>query len=95
MGNFEKKIIYQFIKGFLLSILRYSDHISFIWRGNKTDLEKILNELNTKRPSIKFEYVILKERKIPKHTLKRTNYIPKYLERKKTVNSFLTSTQSN
>ena len=95
MDHFERKFIYSFTKIFSLTYLRFIDNIFFIWRGNKTDLEKFLNELNTKRPSIKFEYVILKERKIPKHTLKRTNYIPKYLERKRTANSFLTSTQSN
>ena len=30
----------------------------------------------------------------PKHILKATNYIPKYLERKQTAKPFLTSTQS-
>ena len=30
--------------------------------GSKTDLEKFLNELNAKHPSIKFKYEILKER---------------------------------
>ena len=28
----------------------------FLWKGSKTDLEKILKELNTKHPSIKLEY---------------------------------------
>ena len=34
----------------------------FIWAGVKKDLEKFLNELNTKHLSIKFEYEISKER---------------------------------
>ena len=64
---------------------------------SKADLEKFLNKLDTKHPSIKFENEISKERIyvwIPKYTLKTTNYIPKYLERKQTTKSFLTSTQS-
>ena len=36
--------------------------MSFIWTGSKTDLEKFLNALNTKHPSIKFKYEISKER---------------------------------
>ena len=32
-----------------------------MWTGSKTDLEKFLNELNGKHPSIKFEYEISKE----------------------------------
>ena len=45
-----------------LIYLRFIDDIFFIWTGSKTDLEKILNQLNTKQPSIKFEYKISKER---------------------------------
>ena len=33
-----------------------------MWTGSKSDLEKVLNELTTKHPSIKFEYEISKER---------------------------------
>ena len=40
--------------------LRFIDDIFFISTGSKT--EKCLNELNTKHPSIKFEYEISKER---------------------------------
>ena len=45
-----------------LIYLRFIDDIYFIWTGSKTDLEKNLNELNTKHPSIKFEYKTSKER---------------------------------
>ena len=38
------------------------DDIFFIWKGSKTDLENFLNKLNTKHPSIEFEYEISKER---------------------------------
>ena len=40
--------------------LRFIGYIFFIWTGNKKDLMKILNDLNTKRESIKFEYQISK-----------------------------------
>ena len=62
MDHFERKFIYPFIKTFLLIYLRFIDDIFFIWTGSKTNLEKFLNELNTKHPSIKFEYEILKEK---------------------------------
>ena len=42
--------------------LRVIDDILFIWTDTETDLEKFLNELNTKHASIKFEYGISKER---------------------------------
>ena len=45
-----------------LIYLRFIDDIFFIWTDSKTDIEKFLNELNTKHPSIKFEYEISKER---------------------------------
>ena len=60
MDHFEKKLIYPFIKGFLFIYLRFIDDLFFIWTGNKKDLMKFLNELNTKHESIKFEYQISK-----------------------------------
>ena len=60
MDHFEKKLIYPFIKGFSLIYLRFIDDIFFIWTGNKKDLMKFLNELDTKHESIKFEYQISK-----------------------------------
>ena len=62
MDHFERKLIYPFIKTFSLIYLRFIDDIFFIWTGSKTDLEKFVNELNTKFTSTKFEYEILKER---------------------------------
>ena len=62
MDHFERKFIYPFIKTFSLIYLRFIHYIFFIWTGSKIDLEKFLNKLNTKYPSIKFEYEILKER---------------------------------
>ena len=58
VDHFEKKLIHQFIKGFSLIYLRFIDDIFLIWTGNKKDLVKFLNELNTKHKSIKFEYQI-------------------------------------
>ena len=62
MDHFERKFIYPFIKTFSLIYFRFIDAIFFIWTGSKTDLDKFLNELNAKHPSIKFEYEISKER---------------------------------
>ena len=62
MDHFERKLIYLFFKIFSLIYLRFIDDIFFISTGNKTDLEKFSNELNTKHRSIKLEYEISKER---------------------------------
>ena len=60
MDHFEKKLIYPFIKEFLLIYLRFIDDIFFISTGNKKDLMKFLNELTIKHELIKFEYQISK-----------------------------------
>ena len=44
-GKLQKKIIYPFIKTFILIYLRFIDDIFVIWTGSKTDLEKCLNKL--------------------------------------------------
>ena len=62
MDHFERKFIYPFIKTFSLIYFRFIDAIFFIWTGSKTDLDKFLNELNAKHPSIKFEYETSKKR---------------------------------
>ena len=58
VNHFERKFIYPVIKAFSLLYLRF---IEDIWTDSITDLEKNLNELNAKHPSIKFEYEILEE----------------------------------
>ena len=68
MDHFEKKLIYAFIKGFSSIYLRFIDDIFFIWNSNKKDLIKFLNELNTKRESIKFDILDIKNK----------HYIPRY-----------------
>ena len=55
MDLFEKKLIYPFIKGFSLIYLKFIDKTFFIWTGNKKDLMKLLNELNTKHQSIEYQ----------------------------------------
>ena len=62
MDHFERKFLYPFIKTFSLIYLWFIDDILFIWTDSKTGLEKFLNELNTKHPSITFEYEMPKER---------------------------------
>ena len=58
--HFENKFIYPFIKRTSLVYLRFIDDIFFIWTGNKKDLMKFLNELNSKDESFKFEHRISK-----------------------------------
>ena len=58
--HFENKFIYPFIKRASLIYLRFIDDIFFIWTGNKKDLMKFLNELNSKDESFKFEHRISK-----------------------------------
>lgn len=58
--HFENKFIYPFIKRTSLVYLRFINDIFFIWTGNKKDLMKFLNELNSKDESFKFEHRISK-----------------------------------
>ena len=58
MDHFERKYIYPFLEGLLLSYLRFNDDIFFIRTGSKDQLITFLSELNTKHNSIKFEYKI-------------------------------------
>ena len=44
------------------NVISFTATLFFTWTSSKTGLEKLLNELNTKHPSIKFEYEISKER---------------------------------
>ena len=60
MDHFERKYIYPFLEGLLLSYLIFNDDIFFIRTGSKDQLITFLNELNTKHNSIKFEYMISK-----------------------------------
>ena len=45
---------------FSCSCLRFIDDVFFIWTDSKTDLEKFLDEFNTKHLLIKLEYEISK-----------------------------------
>ena len=65
-----------------LIYLRFIDDIFFIWTGSKTDLEKNLNELNTKHPKKEFHFWI------PKYILKTTICRQQYLARKQTGKPF-------
>ena len=96
MDHFERKLIYLFLKKFSLKYLRFIDDIFFIWTGSKTDLERFLNELNAKHPSIKFEYEISKERIsfLVTEIYIKNNYLRKYLQRKQSTKPFLKLTQS-
>ena len=70
MGHFKRKFIYPFIKTFSLTYPRFIDDLVFIRTGSKTDLGKLLNEVNTEHPSIKFEYEI---------SIEYNFYIPTYI----------------
>ena len=56
MDHFGRKYIYLFLDSFSLSYVRFIDNIFFIWTGSKDQLITFLNDLNTKRNFIKFEY---------------------------------------
>ena len=86
MDHFERKLIYLFLKKCSLKYLRFIDDIFFIWTASKTDLEKFLNELKAKHPSIKFECKISKER--------ISNFKRKYLQIKQNTKPSLKLTQS-
>ena len=57
MDHFVRKYIYPCLEGLSPSYFRFiDDDIFFIWTGSKDQLITFLNDLNTKRNFIKFEY---------------------------------------
>ena len=71
--------------------------IYFLYGQSVKHLENLLNELNTKQPSIKFEYEISKERIsfLDTEIYIKNNKLHTKISREKTNNKpFLTSTQS-
>ena len=58
MDHFKRKYISLFLQGLSLIYLRFIDDIFFIWTGGKEKLIRNLDELNTKKDSVKFEFKI-------------------------------------
>ena len=58
--HFEVKYITPFLQGLSLIYLSLIKGICFIWTGNKEQLIRNLDKLNTKHDSIKFELKISK-----------------------------------
>ena len=58
MDHFKRKYISLFLQGLSLIYLRFIDDIFFIWTGSKEKLIRNLDELNTKKDSVKFEFKI-------------------------------------
>ena len=60
MGEFEEKHIYPIIGKDCLYYGRYIDDILLIYKGNEKEFKTFAEQLNTKHPSIKFDYEISK-----------------------------------
>ena len=58
MAQFEKQHIYPYINNKSILYLRYIDDIFMIWTGTKQELLIILEKLNSKHKTIKFEHNI-------------------------------------
>ena len=60
MGEFEEKYIYPIIGKNCLYYGRYIDDIVLIYKGSEQEFETFAEKLNTKHPSIKFDYEVSK-----------------------------------
>ena len=60
MGEFEEKHIYPTIGKDCLYYGRYIDDILLIYKGSEREFKTFAEQLNTKHPSIKFDYEISK-----------------------------------
>ena len=58
MAQFEKQHIYPYIKNKSILYLRYIHNIFMIWTKIKQELLIILEDLNSKHKTIKFEHTI-------------------------------------
>ena len=58
MAQFEKQHIYPYIKNKSILYLPYIDDIFLIWTGTKQELLMLLEKLNSKHKTIKFEHNI-------------------------------------
>ena len=58
MGKFEQQFIYPAIRGLHRLYLRYIDDIFRIWTGTKERFKEFIKELNSRHPSIKFDYTV-------------------------------------
>ena len=61
MGEFEEKYIYPEIGDDCLYYGRYIDDILMIFKGNVERFKIFAERLNTKHPSIKFDYEVSKK----------------------------------
>ena len=57
-AQFEKQLIYPYIKNKSILYLRYIDDIFMMWTGTKQELLIFLEKLNSKHKTIKFEHDI-------------------------------------
>ena len=54
MSHFEETHIYELIRGFCPFYKRFIDDIFLLWNGSLDELNKIIEDLNTLHPTIKF-----------------------------------------
>ena len=62
MVDFEEKYIYPFINQISVLYLRFIDDIFMIWTKSENELENFIKDLNTKHPSIKFDFKYSKDK---------------------------------
>ena len=55
MSNFEESHIYELLGDKCRFYKRFIDDIFLLWNGTQTELETILEKLNTIHPTIKFD----------------------------------------
>ena len=61
MSEFEEKHIYPLIKNKSVIYLRYIEDIFMVWIKSESELRQLMNEINQKHQSIKFDFKFSKE----------------------------------
>ena len=61
MSEFEEKHIYPLIKNKSVIYLRYIEDIFMVWIKSESELRQLMNEINQKHQSIKFNFKFSKE----------------------------------
>ena len=61
MSEFEEKHIYPLIKNKSVIYLRYTDNIFMVWIKSESELRQLINKINKKHQSIKFDLKFPKE----------------------------------
>ena len=60
MGKFKRNFMYRCLQTFSNFYCQFIDNIFLIWNGSETELLYFITRLNSRHPTIKFDFLIFK-----------------------------------